>query len=131
MSGLNSTYMKIFTAHVRRGTAPFAVFVVTCLMVFGVHVTSVRAQTWQPFGGPILTTMVCTCTPSVWLVIVGPPVPAALSYVSGSMGYFKLQHAIYNVDPGALYAGSAIVFYGVSPGMWSLEPGHHYFHHGN
>jgi predicted signal transduction protein with EAL and GGDEF domain len=107
--------MKTLTAHVRTVTAPLLMFASACLMLFGAHIPNVYAQTWLPFGGPILTTMVCTCTPAVWLVIVGPPRPAALSYVSGSQAfeYFNMPFATWTL--GLYMPGVPTCWMGVAP----------------
>lgn len=66
---------------------------------------SVRAQIpgTIPFGGPVVWSMPCTCSPPLWWVIVGPPRGGVFSYALGSQAFRNYNMPLIGIWALGLY----------------------------
>jgi predicted signal transduction protein with EAL and GGDEF domain len=81
-----STQKKNF---VRKKMATMLIMCLFTQVALFTHNRTAQAA-WLPYGGMVVSTVVCTCTPSVWWIFVAGPLPSvsgAFAYVSGSQRY--------------------------------------------
>lgn len=80
-------------------------FMITCVSVY-----TMSAAGALPFGGFVVTSLPCTCTPGAFLLTISPPTPGQFVYMTGTPQFANMQLPRAGVWALGLFSPSGACF---------------------